>query len=371
MNNKNFEVYFDCGSSKIRAGVFDKKNVKNNFYLESKFFFTHLDIKSEIEKIISSLEKDTNQYLDSINLMIDSDKMLSVGISISKKLDGSILKKEDIQFLIQDAKQQLLRDHADKSVTHIIIKKYIINNKSHSFLPDNINCNLISLDINFIFLPKIIIEFYKKLFSKFDISIDQIICTSYAKSINYKDNFPLIENISFIDIGFNKTSITHYYKNDFLFLNTLLIGSNNITKDISQVLKVDLNDAENLKFNFDKNKKLLDEKKILPNLIQEVIFARIEEILELSIKSIRLNLNSSKLNQYKMVLTGEGSKILNNKFKEKISFLYDIDLLDETTEDICESGFKLGEGLNPQEVVMIPKKPIKSGFFERLFHIFE
>ena len=37
MNNKNFEVYFDCGSSKIRAGAFNKNNLKN-FYMKVIFF---------------------------------------------------------------------------------------------------------------------------------------------------------------------------------------------------------------------------------------------------------------------------------------------------------------------------------------------
>ena len=72
-----------------------------------------------------------------------------------------------------------------------------------------------------------------------------------------------------------------------------------------------------------------------------------------------------------MVLMGEGSKILDNKFKEKIHFTEEIDLLDETVEGICESALKLGEGLNKQEVVVVPKKQIKEGFFEKLFHLFK
>ena len=74
--------------------------------------------------------------------------------------------------------------------------------------------------------------------------------------------------------------------------------------------------------------------------------------------------------QFKMVLMGEGSKILDNQFKDKISFSNDIDFLEETLEDICQSGFKFGTGLNKQEVVVIPKKLIKQGFFEKLFHLF-
>ena len=86
MSNKNFQVYFDCGSSKIRAGSFNNVNSKEFFFKESQIFFDHTNIDFEIQKIVSFLEENTNEYLDSINLMIDSPKMLFVGISISKKL---------------------------------------------------------------------------------------------------------------------------------------------------------------------------------------------------------------------------------------------------------------------------------------------
>ena len=56
-----------------------------------------------------------------------------------------------------------------------------------------------------------------------------------------------------------------------------------------------------------------------------------------------------------MVLMGEGSKILANNHKDKISFSNDIDFLEETLEDICQSGFKFKTSLNKQEVVVVPK----------------
>ena len=76
------------------------------------------------------------------------------------------------------------------------------------------------------------------------------------------------------------------------------------------------------------------------------------------------------IDKFKMVLMGEGSKILDNQYKDKISFSNDIDFLEETLEDICDSGFKIETGVNKQEVMVIPKKSIKQGFFERLFHLF-
>jgi cell division protein FtsA len=68
---------------------------------------------------------------------------------------------------------------------------------------------------------------------------------------------------------------------------------------------------------------------------------------------------------------GEGSRILDNKFKEKISFSHEIDLLEETTQSIFDTSLKSRAGLNKQEVVIIPKKQIKVGFFEKLFHFFK
>ena len=67
---------------------------------------------------------------------------------------------------------------------------------------------------------------------------------------------------------------------------------------------------------------------------------------------------------------GGGSKVLDNQHKEKIFFSNDIDFLEETLEDICWSGFKFITGLNRQEVVVVPRKQIKRGFFEKFFHFF-
>ena len=371
MSNKNFQVYFDCGSSKIRAGSFNNVNSKEFFFKESQIFFDHTNIDFEIQKIVSFLEENTNEYLDSINLMIDSSKMLFVGISISKKLDGSKLKKEDIKFLLQDAKQQVLRNQSNLSISHIIIKKYKIDNIEYNSLPENINCNIISLDIFFICLPKENIEYFKKIFSKLNISIKQIYCSSYAKSLNCKDNLVPVNNLSFIDIGFSKTSIICFVENEIIFLDSLSIGGNHITKDISKILQVNLSEAESIKLSFDKDRKSFDEKKFSLDLIQKIIFARIEEILDLCSASIKLNLNLSTLDDCKIVLMGDGSKILDNKYKEKISFSNDIHFFEETTEDICQSGFRIGQGSNKQEVVVVPKKLIKTGFFEKLFHIFK
>ncbi len=368
MNNKSVQTYFDCGYSKIRAGVFTGNEKKDVFYNERKLSLNNPNSHKEIQNIITSLEKETNRYIDNINLMIDSSKILSIGLSISKKLDGNILKHSEIKFLIQEARQQVSKNYKNQNIIHIIINNYKINGIDYYDVENEIKCNLISIDILFICIPNDIIYSFKKIFSNFNILINQTICSCYAKSINYKNNLNISGKVSFIDIGFNKTSIISFYDKKVLSLETLPIGSNHITKDISKILKIDLENSENLKINFLKDQKILDMYNFSIETIENIIFSRIEEILKLSIRSIKSN--AFKFDKFKIILIGEGSKILNNSYKNKISILNDVDFMEENTENICRSGFLLGMGLNKQEVVVVPKKQIKQGFFEKLFHLF-
>ena len=377
MSNNNFDVYIDFGSSKIRAVAFSKNNIDNNFQVEKNCFtnfnktdFDFSNTETVIEKIILEIEDKSKEYLNNIDLMIDSTEVFSVGLSLSKNVDGIKLKKDDVQFLIQDAKQQILRNYSNKDIIHIIIKNYKINNVDYDFLSTEINCNLLSLDIIFICLPKNIIRGLKKLFVKFNVSVNQISLSSYAKSLNYKNDFLTNENTAYIDIGYNKTSIIYCKKNNISSFNVIPIGGNHITKDLSKILDVDLITAEKIKLTFDKDAKILNEKNLSVEFVQKIIFARIEEILELCSITINTNETIKHAEQFNMVLMGEGSKILDNNFKEKILFSKEINLIEETSLGICESAVKLSQGINKQEVVIVPKKQLKEGFFEKLFHFF-
>ena len=370
MNNKIFQTFFDCGFSKIRAGTFNTNNHNKAFYADSDFFTDQSNLEIKIQKIVASLEKDSNEYIDSINLMLDSPKMISVGISLSKKLDGSKLKQANIQFLAQEAKQQIMKYYINHNIVHIIINNYKIDGVDYYYFPDKIKCNFISLDILFICLPVDLVLYFKDVFSKSNILVDQLICSNYARSISYKNDLNLSGHFSFIDVGFNRTSVISYFNDKISSLDILPIGGNHITKDISQILEIDLKRSEQTKLNFVLNLSLLKDEGIPVETVEKIIFARTEEILELCAKSLETNSNDT-LDKFKMVLMGEGSKILDNQHKDRISFSNDIDFLEETMEDICQSGFKSRMGSNKQEVMIVPKKLTKQGFFEKFFHFFK
>ena len=57
MSSDNYQIYFDCGFSKLRAGAFNKIDLRETFNAESNFFFDHTDIDLEIQEIITFLLK--------------------------------------------------------------------------------------------------------------------------------------------------------------------------------------------------------------------------------------------------------------------------------------------------------------------------
>ena len=397
MNDKKFDFYIDLGSSKIRAAAFNKldKNEKfivekNNILSLKKKQLNFFETEKVIEDIVYELEKKTKIYMNNISLMLDTSDSLSISLSISKKNDGKLIEKKDIQYLIQDAKQQILKFYPDQNIIHIIIMNYKIDNKDYDYLPDNIKCKIISIEIFFICFPKKLIKNLENLFQKKQISINKLLCSCYTKSLNYKEQFPTFEKIAFIDIGYEKTSIVIYEKDKLKALNVLAIGGNHITKDISNILNLDIEKSEMIKNNL--NKDILfsekngtdkifqsgfsiqaNKKNISSELIKKIIFARIDEILKLCFNTIKGYENLNDFNRLKVVLTGDGSKILDNNLihiKETVPLFEEIDFLIETGVNICESGLKLSKGLNKQEVLIVPKKIVTNGFFERLFHFF-
>ena len=81
--------------------------------------------------------------------------------------------------------------------------------------------------------------------------------------------------------------------------------------------------------------------------------------------------NNDDLKNVKLVFFGNGSKILDSKFKSDIIFTYDIDLLDENYTDICLSGFDL---VNSEKEILdneVDLKNHKKGIFEKFFNLFE
>ena len=398
MSEKNFETFVDFGSSEIRIGVFDKNLPKINFFSEknciSNFNLDSINLNNSnkvIEELIKISEKKIGIHINSINLMVDTPDLFSIDLSIKKNLEGKKVNDDDIKYLLQEAKQLIQNNYINKKIIHIIIEKVVFDDKIFSSVPEEKPaCNYLTLEIKFICFSNLIFDQLNNNLKENHISIKNIFCSSYVKSLNYNQLFENYDKKVFLDIGFKKTCLTVFDKNRLILLNTIPVGGNHITKDISQVLKISEEDSENIKkslnksetiFSDDSNEEFISnfeirdklKENISLDLLKKVIHARIDEILNLSFSNINFPFLINDKNKCILVFTGEGSKILDKNsifLEKKFNFFSEMNFFEESAEVICQAGYNFCNKENSHEVNIVSKKPKKSGFFEKIFHLF-
>ena len=189
MSKKNFDIYVALSSTKLSIGAFKKFDGNSIFFKEyncvtnlNKDQLNFENTEKTIEKNIFEIEKETGEFLNDIYLMVETPESISITLSLIKDNEGKKIQKKNVQYLIQDAKQQILRSYYNKKIIHIIISNYVIDNIVYNSLPLDINCKKFSIDIQFICFPSNLIKKLEELFNNHQIFINRIICSNYAKS---------------------------------------------------------------------------------------------------------------------------------------------------------------------------------------------
>jgi len=388
MNEKSLSIFIDFGSSKIRLGIYDKETSKSILTLEkeciSNFSINNFDIKNSkeiVKNLIKSAEKKINNHIKNINLMIDTPDMFSVDISIKKNSDGKKYSKDDIISLLNESKNLVQKNYINKKIVHMIVKKFIFDNQEYFEIPkEKISYKSLIVELKFIFFSDLIWKNLQDIFSENYLNIVNLYCSSYVRSSNYNSLFNDFNKKIILDIGYGKSSITVFQNNRILYFNILPVGGRHITNDISILLKISKDEAEKLKKSLNQSE-ITFENKIDNNnqqeskdLYNQVIFSRVDEIIQLNLSDEYFNKFFQEKDTCILIFIGEGSKILNKNsiyLEEKFDFFNEIIFFEENTTLVCESGFNFYSSEKPHEVNFYPKKSKKIGFFERFFNIFD
>jgi len=183
MTKKDLETFIYIGSEKILICVFSKIDSKILFKKESRFLElkNHIDenvIINFLSENIFNLEKQLKQFINNINLIIDNKHFHSVNVSIKQNIYGEINKKDKINIL-NDLKNYIHENYINYSIIHYVINHYLVDNKIQKSFDFSKKCNHFCLDTTFILLDKHNVFFYKKIFEKFQISVEKVMCGKY------------------------------------------------------------------------------------------------------------------------------------------------------------------------------------------------
>tara|TARA_B110000438_G_scaffold301325_1_gene355924 strand:- start:41 stop:1270 length:1230 start_codon:yes stop_codon:yes gene_type:complete len=277
---------------------------------------------------ISEAEKKAKISLKKINVVLEQPDFLCTKFSKKKNINGSKIHKDDIDFLLKEAKKQLLLNDKKQSIIHIFNHNYIVDKKKFADEPIGVYADLLTHEITFVTVPKNNLKNINQVFVDCDIEVSRLISRIFSlgvKLLNYKE---LEFGSALIDLGSEKTSLGLFKNLALVHSTTIPIGINHIIKDISKVCSLSLEESENIinnmDFSFKNNLKIFEKdnnlkntyfinsnfRKISESLILQVVKARLDEIIDnLSKQLIVPNFNlTSRIN---IVLTGGGSNVFN------------------------------------------------------------
>ena len=277
---------------------------------------------------ISTAEKKAKISLKKINVVFEQPDFLCTKFSKHKKIDGSKIHRHDIEFLLKEAKKQLILNDKNQSIIHIFNHNYIVDGKIFMEEPIDVFADSLSHEMTFITVPKNNLKNINQVFIDCDIEIERLISHTFTLGVKLLNVRELQLGSALINLGYKKISLGLFKNLALVHSITIPIGTDHITNDISKVCSLNLDETKiirnNIDFSFKNNQNLFDQddflkntyfidsnfRKISKNLILNVIKARLDEILEILKKQLIVpgfNLNSG----INFLLTGEGSNLLN------------------------------------------------------------
>ena len=351
-----------------------------------------------IRSCISAAEKKANMQLKKINVVLEGPDFLSTKFTKHKKINGSKIQKEDIDFLLKEAKKQLILNDKKQSIIHIFNHNYIVDGKTFDNEPIGVYADSLSHEMTFITIPKNNLKNINQAFIDCDIEVERLISNTFALGVKLLKSKELSSGSILMDIDDDKISLGLFKNLTLAHSVTLPIGINHIAKDISKVCSLSIEESltirNNIDFSFINNQKIFDKNSYLKNtyfsnssfrkiseeLILKVIKARLDEIFE----TIKKQIIIPEFNQnfgISFVLLGNGSHLLNIEkycekfFRQRIIKLSnneektDIDL--EENFNSCLGALKIiKDGWETEAIPeAVGKNTKKMSFFKKIFKI--
>jgi len=188
-----------------------------------------------IRLCISSAEKKIKVSLKKINVIFEQPDFLCTKFSKNKKIDGSKIHRDDIEFLLKEAKKQLILNDKNQSIIHIFNHNYIVDGKNFVEEPIGVFADMLSHEMTFITAPKNNLRNINQAFLDCDIEIERLISRTFSLGAKIFSEKELQFGSVLINLGFEKISIGLFKNLAMVNSLTLPIGTNHISKDISKV----------------------------------------------------------------------------------------------------------------------------------------
>ena len=176
MQSQNlYKTYFYIGTDEISIFVKNNENSEivfsENKKIDKKFDnFDNSNLKIFFNNKIEEIEKKIKIFVENIILILEHEEIFSIQLSLKQKIDNKYISIEEIQKLLYSGFQQINKSHPNQIILHYLIEKVNIDGKSHNSLENKFIKNYLCIDLRFVCVHYKVIEIFKDLFKKTNIS---------------------------------------------------------------------------------------------------------------------------------------------------------------------------------------------------------
>ena len=328
-------VGIDIGTSKVATVVGEVNNFNQiEIIASSKIKCSGLkkgkiidedEVSFAIAKTIEQAEDEANLKINSAYVMIPGKYTTIVQNSILKDVKDRYagISMKDVGTSIMQVKDIEVPD--GKTIIDIVPDIFTLEDGKTTNDPVGKLGSSFTLKAQIILADKDYVRQLHSIFKKAGIEIDGIVPTALAERNLILDTNELSDHVMLLDIGAGMTDIGVFDGSSFIYTNTIPLGGDNITNDISIVLNISEEEADKLKRQYglalksfidNDNDIILNtykgetkNKSIKSSELIEIIEARIEEIFSLINKDITTQGIKSRINN--VILTGQGITNIN------------------------------------------------------------
>lgn len=310
----------DLGTTKITciiAAIDDGKiSILGYSYLKSEGIVASgiSDMKlaqKAISKLISEAEKMAGFNIDRVVVSLSGSQIISQVKEVSNKISGSVVKNSDITSLARKIALEYKKNN--REIIHLIPLQYKIDDSSYVQNPRYMTGNRLAANFHVVSISSTSTKNIEGCLKSCHLSVNNYICESYCSALSSLSDNELNMGSLIIDVGGVSTSFCAIIEGKMIYTGCVNVGGNHITRDISAILNIDFESAEQIKrlnssliINPIEEKELIKMKiggfndnfsiaRITKKELRDIISCRIEEIVELVKKDLDKNSYGSHL----------------------------------------------------------------------------
>ena len=218
IEEREIDTYLTISKNKFSIYLLDKKKM-NTLYKEELYFEKNandLELKNLnkfLDENIFKVEKLLGNFVNNIFVVIDTDKIFNIDMSLKKTNYDQVIKFKTLEVLLTAGKDLFKENYKDYKVMHMVINKYIFDGKIYPNFVTDLKINLICLEVNFICIPKNLLLEISQILDKYHIQIDKFIDERYVNNLFIKNEIEPEEKYFKVLNGYNQNEVNLISKN--------------------------------------------------------------------------------------------------------------------------------------------------------------